>query len=349
MKKLTKLFILTSVSVAFVLGCSSGDEKNDVKTSIVKKEDTNNSDNSNTNGKKEPSQTADSNKEKSNSEKSSDTTNVGKKDETSQKDDVNEGKTDSENTKNSEENLSNDTNQEENISDDKENLEENRVLKLYASSIKSTVFNMIGSNTYTLELFGEWSSNDMAILASKIREVPAECNIILDYTGAAISSGMEFLYSFTNLAVKIGKNSIWNFNFAFNLSSIQFRKIIIKDDVTDLPNYTFYVESFKTPYLESITIPASVKKIGYQAFFGCTKIKEVIIEDGDETLELDYNKDGGPALFGEGLFYDCPLEKVYIGRNLVYKKDARYGFSPFEPRRVSSNMKKTIGNNVTSY
>lgn len=269
---------------------------------------------------------------------------------TSQNKDINENKTDSENTKNNEGDTSKDTDQEENIpEDDKENLEESRILKLYASSIKSTDFNMIGSNTYTLELFGEWSSNDIAILASKIKKAPSECNIILDDTEAIISSGMEFLYNLENLAVKIGKNSFWDFSFSFNLSSIKFRKIIIKDDVTEIPSYTFYRESFETPYLESITIPSSVKNIGYQAFFGCTNLKEVIIEDGDEALELSYNKDGGPALFGEGLFYDCPLENVYIGRNLIYKKDGRYGFSPFEPRRLSSNMKKTIGDNVTSY
>ena len=92
--------------------------------------------------------------------------------------DINENKTDSENTKNNEGDTSKDTDQEENIpEDDKENLEESRILKLYASSIKSTDFNMIGSNTYTLELFGEWSSNDIAILASKIKKAPSECNI----------------------------------------------------------------------------------------------------------------------------------------------------------------------------
>lgn len=78
-------------------------------------------------------------------------------------------------------------------------------------------------------------------------------------------------------------------------------------------------------------------------------MKEVIFEDGDEPIELSYNKDGGPALFGEGLFYDCPLEEVYIGRNLIYKNDSRYGFSPFRPRRRETNLTITVGDNVTNY
>jgi hypothetical protein len=150
-------------------------------------------------------------------------------------------------------------------------------------------------------------------------------------------------------AFVVGENLFHDFSFSFNLSSIQFKKIILSSEITEIPQYTFYTESFETPHLESITIPASVKKIGYQAFFGCKKLKEIIFEDSTESIELSYNKDGGPALFGEGLFYDCPLESVYIGRNLIYKKDGKYGFSPFEPRRKNTPMKKTIGKNVTKY
>lgn len=232
---------------------------------------------------------------------------------------------------------------------EQENGEEQYEITLYATDIKTKTFKMTESKTYTLKLFGEWSKNNVATLASKLREVPTDSNIILDTSKSIITSGLEFLYDFDNLTYMIGENLFHDFSFSFNLSSIQFKKIILSSEITEIPQYTFYTESFETPHLESITIPASVKKIGYQAFFGCKKLKEIIFEDSTESIELSYNKDGGPALFGEGLFYDCPLESVYIGRNLIYKKDGKYGFSPFEPRRKNTPMKKTIGKNVTKY
>lgn len=227
--------------------------------------------------------------------------------------------------------------------------EEQYVIKLYASEIQATVFKMTASKTYTLELFEEWSRNDMATLASKLREVSADCNIIFDDSKAIITSGMEFLYDIPNLARKIGERYFRNFSTSSNLSDIKFRKLVIADDVTEIPKYTFYTESFRTPYLESITIPASVKSIGREAFFGCSKLKEVIIEDSDEPMKLSFNKDGGPNLYGQGLFYDCPLEKVYVGRNLIYKNEGRYGFSPFSPRRTSTNMEMKVRESVTNY
>ena len=54
-------------------------------------------------------------------------------------------------------------------------------IKLTSSDVKTTTFNMTASKTYTLDLLGEWSGNDMAILASKLKKgVSTECNIILD-------------------------------------------------------------------------------------------------------------------------------------------------------------------------
>ena len=70
--------------------------------------------------------------------------------------------------------------------------------------------------------------------------------------------------------------------------------------------------------LTTITIPVGVTSIGGSAFCGCTALKKVIFEDCSKTLLLD-------CISGSGLFYDCPLEFVYIGRNLSYNCD----YSPF--------------------
>ena len=96
--------------------------------------------------------------------------------------------------------------------------------------------------------------------------------------------------------------------------------------------------------LSSITIPESVASIGNGAFKNCTALKEVIIEEGGETLSLGYNyyKSGNS---GQGLFYDCPLESVYLGRNLNYSRDDSYGYSPFYGNDALNYV--TIGRGVT--
>ncbi|NDW19016.1 T9SS C-terminal target domain-containing protein [Dysgonomonas sp. 216] len=58
--------------------------------------------------------------------------------------------------------------------------------------------------------------------------------------------------------------------------------------------------------LTSVTIPSSVTSIGGYAFSGCTNLKTVTIEDGSEALSMD----------GVFVFNYCPIETVYIGRNM---------------------------------
>lgn len=58
------------------------------------------------------------------------------------------------------------------------------------------------------------------------------------------------------------------------------------------------------------------------AFRGCENIKTVVMEDGNSELSLSSNG-------SNPLFADCPLDSVYIGRNIFYETSAEYGYSPF--------------------
>ena len=72
-------------------------------------------------------------------------------------------------------------------------------------------------------------------------------------------------------------------------------------------------------------------------------MKDLRIEDGKTTLSLgyeDYSYDGG-----KGLFYDCPLETIYLGRNISYETQYFYGYSPFYNKEELKSL--TIGNSVT--
>ncbi len=97
--------------------------------------------------------------------------------------------------------------------------------------------------------------------------------------------------------------------------------------------------------LTRITIPNSVTSIGNYAFNGCTSLTELCIEDGTEPLSLGYNNYDS-QFYGEGLFFDCPLETLYLGRNISYSTDSSHGISPFLQSATLNSV--TIGNSVTA-
>ena len=87
--------------------------------------------------------------------------------------------------------------------------------------------------------------------------------------------------------------------------------------------------------LTSITIPNSITKINYDAFEGCTNLKKLAIEDGKKTLSLDdYNQKA---------FKDCPIEELYLGRNITEPR--HYAYGTFYNK--SSLHKLIIGDSVT--
>ena len=112
--------------------------------------------------------------------------------------------------------------------------------------------------------------------------------------------------------------------------------VTIGNSVTSIGSYAFEGCSGLT----SIEIPNSVTSIGIGAFSGCTSLKDLRIEDGEGTLSLEYN---GSSM---GVFYNCPLETLYLGRDLSYSTSASDGYSPFYNKTTLTSV--TIGNNVTS-
>ena len=112
--------------------------------------------------------------------------------------------------------------------------------------------------------------------------------------------------------------------------------ITIPNSITSIDSNVFY----NCTGLTDITIPNSITSIDEGAFFGCTSLKEVKIEDSDAILSIER---GG---YKKGTFYGCPIEFLYLGRNIEYDKDSNNGYSPFYDIKTLKEI--TIGNGVTS-
>ena len=163
-----------------------------------------------------------------------------------------------------------------------------------------------------------------------------------------IGVGAFMCTSLTEITVESG-NSVYDsrdncnaiIETASNILVAGCKNTIIPNSVTSIGYYAFSC----CIDLTSVTIPNSVTSIGDYAFYNCLGLTSIIFEDGDATLSSGcngYNSDGE----GKGLFYDCPLTSLYLGRNLSYNADKSSGYSPFYNKVALKLL--TIGNSVTA-
>lgn len=89
-----------------------------------------------------------------------------------------------------------------------------------------------------------------------------------------------------------------------------------------------------------LTIPQSVTKIKEDAFDGLSSLKMLYFEDGEESLFL-------PSIYSykNGLFKDCPLENLYLGRELIFSATPNNYDSPFYG--IGTLTSVTIGSNTS--
>ncbi len=89
--------------------------------------------------------------------------------------------------------------------------------------------------------------------------------------------------------------------------------------------------------LTHLNVPATTTSIGCYAFSGCTSVKKITFADSEETLALGYGTSKGK---GYGLFNDCPLEELYLGRTVSYEinSNGNYGYSPFYKQEALASV-----------
>lgn len=95
---------------------------------------------------------------------------------------------------------------------------------------------------------------------------------------ASAYDGLDFI-----LNAETGEAEVW-WNDDREPSSIVIPETVMEDGVT----YTvtgIYKTAFKNcTWLESVTLPATIKRIGNEAFFGCSGLRELVLPDGIEVI-----------------------------------------------------------------
>lgn len=94
-------------------------------------------------------------------------------------------------------------------------------------------------------------------------------------------------------------------------------------------------KSFNSSVMEYCYIPKTVNNIADDAFNDCKKLKYLHFADGPSAAPGSGPEAGvymGHKDKTDELFYDCPLEKVYIGRNLRWYSSSANPDEPFEDR-----------------
>lgn len=134
----------------------------------------------------------------------------------------------------------------------------------------------------------------------------------------------EYMFSELELTSILIPNSIIKIGSSAFSKCSKLTSIVISESVTEIGLLAFS-ECIR---LTSITIPSNVVKIGTQTFLNCVELKKVIIQDGINSLSLG----------GANTFDNCPIETLYIGRNLNY--------SPFNDKSLLKfvNISKTVTN-----
>ena len=120
------------------------------------------------------------------------------------------------------------------------------------------------------------------------------------------------------------------------------KTVTYSDKINGIGNYSFsdcsslisLTSTEDVSYSNVLYISKNINTIGDYAFNGCKEINNVIIADGESTLTL--------GSYGSNpIFSSCPLDYVYIGRDISYQTSSSYGYSPFYRNTSLRAMKIT--------
>lgn len=172
----------------------------------------------------------------------------------------------------------------------------------------------------------------------KILLIIAYCIFSFNVFAAFEVDGIYYsIYSSTNKTVSVAENQYEGV--LVIPSSITYNGSVYS--VVEISSNAF----FDCTNLLSVTVPSSVTFIGENAFRGCSNLNELILEDGEEAIEIFYQYYNGGYV--KDSFYGVPVQKLYLGREINGRTSGgRYTGYPFYTA-TSSLQYLTIGSKVT--
>mgnify|MGYP002613915645 CR=1 FL=1 len=158
---------------------------------------------------------------------------------------------------------------------------------------------------------------------SAIRDIITQIIILLcvvtcqEVKGATFINGMYYVLSTSNNTASLASATGQYGNFGGYAGDIIIPSSVVYEDVTytvtSIQNRCFY----NCKDITSISIPASIDKIsGTEVFYGCTGIKRIILEDGDNPITIPgcvYSTQYGNT---KATFHYAKLESIYVGRSI---------------------------------
>ncbi len=178
----------------------------------------------------------------------------------------------------------------------------------YDIEVDGIYYNIISSEDLTLSVTsGDVFYRDTVVIPQQIQYKSRTLTVICidDYAFKSCSNLIQV--QLPESIIEIGENAFANCK--------KLKNIELPESVVKIGEGAFR----KCSALKSIVIKNNVVHIGNYSFQDCTSLSNVCIEDGDSELFLGYNYYSQTGSVKYGLFQDCPLDTLYIGRNLDYE------------------------------
>ena len=191
--------------------------------------------------------------------------------------------------------------------------------KSWNASVFSTAYDLYIDNKKITELDADTLNNITSLCASAFKNCKSLTKVTVPDTitsfGSSSYSGNNIFNGCSNLtSVSVGQNALNKFSSIFDSEYIT--DVVILDGVTSVDNYCF--SNFKK--LESITIPSSVKTVGYNAF-DCDVLTSVYYGGTlEDWCTADTSNDAAGKSWNASVFstaYD-----LYIGGKKITELDA---------------------------